>query len=385
MNLYDSASLLVTPNGYKASKIYSAKPTDGSGDLTFTRASTAMRRNSSGIWESVANNVPRLQYPVGGGCPSWLFEPQNTNECIDSDNGFSNDGTNGSSAPSSEPTNIAGVNFRKMTATAIDGLIFSNSFDVPVRSGIMIISVLLKKGTCDVVQLIDQNSTGKQITVNLTSGTVVSSNFPLGSGITHDGNGQYWVWAIQDYTSIGYRFDLYAKQVGDFYYASTQMIYGTTLQSPILTSGSAVTRIYDRINTLIDSDLFGASGCTWFIHVKNNIATSNDGVHLFGPAISNGTQGMYLATTSSNRLRLWTQSASDIFQTTADEVKLVIVSDGTNVNVFQNGVKVTTNYSFPYIFDRFTLPAVNIPLFLALNMIIPTTITDLAAIELSTL
>jgi hypothetical protein len=84
-NAYNNASLLVTPNGYKASKIYSAKPTDGTGDLAFSRASTAMRRNSAGLWESVANNVPRLQYPVGGGCPSWLFEPQATNLILSSE------------------------------------------------------------------------------------------------------------------------------------------------------------------------------------------------------------------------------------------------------------------------------------------------------------
>jgi hypothetical protein len=83
-NAYNNASLLVTPNGYKASKIYSAKPTDGTGDLAFSRASTAMRRNSAGLWEEVANNVPRLQYPVGGGCPSWLFEPQATNSFLNS-------------------------------------------------------------------------------------------------------------------------------------------------------------------------------------------------------------------------------------------------------------------------------------------------------------
>jgi hypothetical protein len=99
-NAYDSASLLVTPNGYKASKIYSAKPTDGTGDLAFSRASTAMRRNSAGLWESVANNVPRLQYPVGGGCPSWLFEPQATNVIERSYqpaswSGFAATGTNG--------------------------------------------------------------------------------------------------------------------------------------------------------------------------------------------------------------------------------------------------------------------------------------------------
>jgi hypothetical protein len=78
-NAYDNASLVLTPNGYKAGKMYSAIPTDGSGDFTFIRAGIAMRRNSVGLWEEVAANVPRLQYPVGGGCPSWLVEPQRTN------------------------------------------------------------------------------------------------------------------------------------------------------------------------------------------------------------------------------------------------------------------------------------------------------------------
>jgi hypothetical protein len=39
MSLYDDASLILYPSGYKAGTAYSLKPTDGSGDLTFTRAS----------------------------------------------------------------------------------------------------------------------------------------------------------------------------------------------------------------------------------------------------------------------------------------------------------------------------------------------------------
>ena len=78
-NAYDNASLVLTPNGYSAGKMYSATPTDGSGDFTFIRAGVAMRRNSVGLWEEAAANVARLQYPVGSGCPSWLVEPQATN------------------------------------------------------------------------------------------------------------------------------------------------------------------------------------------------------------------------------------------------------------------------------------------------------------------
>jgi hypothetical protein len=78
MSLFDSASLVVTPNGTKASKLYAIKPTDGSGDLVVTRATTATRVNSSGLIESVATNVPRLDY-TNSTCPSILVEPQRTN------------------------------------------------------------------------------------------------------------------------------------------------------------------------------------------------------------------------------------------------------------------------------------------------------------------
>ena len=79
MSLFDDASLVLTPNGYKASKLYSIKPTSGLGDMTVVRATTATRVNSAGVIESVAINVPRLDYPPLGGCPSILVEPLRTN------------------------------------------------------------------------------------------------------------------------------------------------------------------------------------------------------------------------------------------------------------------------------------------------------------------
>lgn len=57
MSLYDDASLIVTPNAYKTSKLYSIKPTDGSGDLSVVRATTATRVNSDGLIELVPYNL----------------------------------------------------------------------------------------------------------------------------------------------------------------------------------------------------------------------------------------------------------------------------------------------------------------------------------------
>jgi hypothetical protein len=56
-SFYDDASLVVIPSGYKTSKIYAEKPTDGSGDLTFTRASGATRVASNGLIEKVRTNL----------------------------------------------------------------------------------------------------------------------------------------------------------------------------------------------------------------------------------------------------------------------------------------------------------------------------------------
>jgi hypothetical protein len=78
MSLLNSASLVVTPNGYKAGTLYSVIPNTTLGDMTVVRATTATRVNSAGLIESMANNVPRLDY-TDGTCPSLLVEPQRTN------------------------------------------------------------------------------------------------------------------------------------------------------------------------------------------------------------------------------------------------------------------------------------------------------------------
>lgn len=58
MSYYDDASLVVIPSGYKTSKVYAEKPTDGSGDLAFTRTGdTATRVNSAGLVEKVRTNL----------------------------------------------------------------------------------------------------------------------------------------------------------------------------------------------------------------------------------------------------------------------------------------------------------------------------------------
>ena len=57
-SLYDSASLVMIPSGVKDGKAYSIKPTDGSGDFTFSRGTdTATRVNASGLIEKERGNL----------------------------------------------------------------------------------------------------------------------------------------------------------------------------------------------------------------------------------------------------------------------------------------------------------------------------------------
>lgn len=84
MSLYDNASIALIPSGTKASKLYSVLPANGNGDFTHSRGSTATRVNKDGLIESVATNVPRLDYSLSSGvvgdCPHLLLEPSSTNK-----------------------------------------------------------------------------------------------------------------------------------------------------------------------------------------------------------------------------------------------------------------------------------------------------------------
>lgn len=56
-NLLSQASLVMIPSGYKEDIVYSQIPTNGNGDLTFTRASNGTRINSAGLVEVTPWNL----------------------------------------------------------------------------------------------------------------------------------------------------------------------------------------------------------------------------------------------------------------------------------------------------------------------------------------
>ena len=79
----DTQSVLMTPTAYSVGSMNSIFPTNGDGNFTFDRNSTATRVNKEGLIETVAIDTPRLDYPLIDGVvqsePALLLEPTRTN------------------------------------------------------------------------------------------------------------------------------------------------------------------------------------------------------------------------------------------------------------------------------------------------------------------
>jgi hypothetical protein len=308
-NAYNSASLLVTPNGYKASKIYSAKPTDGTGDLAFSRASTAMRRNSAGLWESVANNVPRLQYPVGGGCPSWLFEPQATNLILSSEalsatyivtDGTSTITANAALSPRGtttaasfmEAATSSGHYLYQFAAVAI-GLKYTISARIkPNGRNFAGISFPAVNGAF----------VAGRVWFNLTGlGSVGTKEASIDSAsIAVDSEGYYFIQATATATATASAIPslFIADADNSFSYSGdiTKGLYvwnfqfeeGSVASSPIITAGSAVTRLVDVASKTSATALIGQTEGNIFFDVTIG-GSLNDSTGKVICAISDGT------------------------------------------------------------------------------------------------
>jgi hypothetical protein len=158
MSIYDNAGVVLIPSGTKASKLYSVLPANGNGDFTHSRGSTATRVNIDGLIESVATNVPRLDYPLIDGvvqdCPALLLEPQRTNELQrteEFDNSYwskSNSTITANQAISPDGSQTADI----ITKNADYGLLFRSSISISSGSNYTL-SIFVKKSTTNFFSL----------------------------------------------------------------------------------------------------------------------------------------------------------------------------------------------------------------------------------------
>ena len=169
MSFYTDASLVLIPSGVKNQKVYSAKPIDGSGDLTFSRASNATRVNSSGLVEKVRTN--QALYSEDFTNAYWI----KTNATL-TGNTIANPLDGALTADTFTPTNVSATNRIR-------------SASISLASAGM--SIYVKANGYTKVGIREDITSGNYASYDLSSGSVLDSSGVVSPTITALTNGWY--------------------------------------------------------------------------------------------------------------------------------------------------------------------------------------------------
>jgi hypothetical protein len=316
MSLYDKASLIMTPSGVKTDKLYSNKPYNGNGDFTFDRNSTATRVNKDGYIESVAADVPRLNYSfidgVVSGCPSLLLEPSSTNLFPYSE-AFDN------VAWSKEDLTVLPNQVISPDGTLNADLLLANTNNTDhsiydtTNASTQIFTVFLKAGGYNFAFL-GQNNTADTngVFFDLINGTVSKNSSTLSASIEDYDNGWFRCSLFGSFSTHfriicpsenGQTFSFSGDGVKGVYSWGAQCESGNLATSYIKSnSGSTTTRLADTANGAGDASTFNDSEGVLFAEISaldndltNRAVTISDGsvsnrITMFYTNVSNAIQ-----------------------------------------------------------------------------------------------
>ena len=329
-------SLILVPARFKTGKLYTPLATTSggvvlgaSGDFNVTRATTATRVNASGFIEVVASGIPRLDYPIGGGCPALLVEPSAQNLVVQSENfttTWGQTGLNITSGFTSPSNNNSGT---LIEATANTGRL-RQTFAAGLTSGVTsTFSLFAKLGTqSSGVTLVFQEGTGTNYVSGAcqsfrldtgavgTSGTLGAGFTIIGSGIENYGNGWYRCsFTVRlSYTPSSANLTIRPTSVvtanlpvtasGDSCYIfGAQLETGSVATSYIPTTTAAVTRNADVIN--VSGAVSGCIGQTeGTIYAEVDVQFNNRNADIIGLASGSSANGFYLVIRSSSVIEL---------------------------------------------------------------------------------
>ena len=254
MSLLNKANIITTPTAYSVGKLHSVKPENEIyADFDFARNSSATRVGENGLIQSVAANLPRINYENGIG--HFLLEPQRTNLVTYSEQ-FDNaawtktnctTSTNVATAPDGNTSadKLIMNNGLSPTSADADGIYQERS----ITSGVYNVSFFVKAAEFNSVNVRDNAVTGAFLNINLTTGAVTNpapSQF-VGAQSVNYGNGWYRVSFTTTTIVATQAFSIRAGQTGDgtsgFLLWGVQYELGAYETSYIPTLSAAATRL----------------------------------------------------------------------------------------------------------------------------------------------
>ncbi len=270
MSYFDDASLVIIPSGYKEDKVYSVKPIDGSGDLNFTRASSATRIGSTGLIEKTRTNLVLQSNQFD---TTWLNS--NTSETS------GQSGYDGSS------------NAWLLTKTANA---FSYIYQDISTSGVKTFSVYAKADSLNVATLYINASVNYYVRFNLLNGSVLEQS---ATGVIIDtngvsvGNGWYRlsVTINDSITRVRLYPELSETTAGSIYIQDAQLEQGLVATSYIETTTTAVSvGSYDNVPRL-NYTAGSTSSCPSLLlePQRTNLVTHSEYINNSSYALTNAT------------------------------------------------------------------------------------------------
>ena len=354
---------------------------------------------------------PRLDYTYGS-CPSALLEPQRTNSIRNSTMQGAVTGSPGTS-PSNWTITNAGMT-RSIALGTENGLSYIDiTYNGTANASIIVLnfesttSIIASNGqiwtSSFYVKLIDSTqlpvSFGNYIYERTSSGAYVTegnqSISPTSTlqrfTYTRTLNGGATVGAVYNALGIAltngnsYNFTIRVYQ--------PQMELGAYATTPIFTTGTSATRIADTFtrNNIYTNGLISASGGTWYVELKNNVAYVRDSanVGLFIGDDTTNTNGFAIRNLSTGRLAIQKFIATvntNLYNTLTDSVKIAIKWNGTTADVFVNGVKVVSSSVFTTTIMQYLSSSSNtvIPTFIQAMALYNTPLSDSNCVTLTT-
>jgi len=239
-DLLNKASLVVIPSGYKEDTVYSVVPSDGSGDLSFTRASNGTRINSAGLVEV---------------CPWNIVEQSETFDSATwTKTGSASITANNTTAPNGTLT-ADRINVAAST--------YSGAYQfINQPNGVYANSIYAKAGTFNYLFVLINGSSGYYVWFNLATGTVGSKGANMEGTIESVGDGWYRCTAsriLNNDTNNYHQFGF--SNAEDFTPSTTGTAYIWGAQTNIGSTAKPYFPTTDRLNVPRLTYQNGGGGC----------------------------------------------------------------------------------------------------------------------------